>query len=240
MPRIWEGGPWMSRKLLVLLNITMVGAMAVGCSFGGFAEREPTATPVPTRSFVATFTATATTVAAATEIPSPIVTPTALLESPTPTETATQTPGPPTNTPAPPPPAPTPTPKPPAPTNTPQPVYEFYHVSGPIKDACYQGSCLPEIAGEVRDAQGNPLDNFSAVWLKLDSAAFGVQWCRTGDPAQMLQPGQFKFQSMNLKFGEYTLTIFDAQGGRPLSAPLRESMKAWTKAQQTHIVFQKY
>ena len=228
-------------SLVVLITAT-VTAVILRSSFGGAVTEEPTATPTPAETLVATFTATATVVASPTGTPTPSSTPTPTLlpQTPTPTETATPTLGPPTNTPAPPPPAPTPTPRPPTPTNTPQPAYEFYHVSGPIKDPAYPGSTLPEIAGEVRDAQGNPLDNFSAVWLKLDSAAFGVQWCRTGDQVKMMQPGQFKFQSMNLKFGEYTLTIFDAQGGRPLSAPFHEKMKSWIKAQQTFIIFQKY
>ncbi len=234
----------MSKKYPILLIIAIIMAMILGCSIGGYSlvKLEPTATFTPTKTLVPTFTATPTVVLSPTDTPAPTATPmpTTPPEPPTPTHTPTPTLGPPTNTPTPRPPAPTPTPRPPTPTKTPPPVYQYYHVSGPIKDRCHPGYCLPEISGEVRDSQGNPIDNFNAVWMKLESDAFGVQWSRTGDQAQLLQPGQFKFQSEGLVFGEYTLTVFDAQGGRPLSAPLQQKMVAYTRAQQSNIIFQKY
>jgi hypothetical protein len=120
-------------------------------------------------------------------------------------------------------------------------VYEFFHKSGPIKDPCHAGWCLPEISGIVIDAEGNPLDNFNPVWIKLDSSVFGVLHCRTGDEAQALQPGQFKFNSPDGQvFREYTLTVLRNPGGQALSAPLREKMNSIVKGgQQTNIVFQR-
>jgi hypothetical protein len=242
----------MSRKNLVLLIAATVVATTVGLSilatavaiiFDSSLGGGPAESPTPTKTLVPTWTATPTIVPSPTDTPTPTETPTPTTppETPTPTQPPTATPGPPTNTPTPRPPAPTATPRPPTPTNTPQPVYQYYHVSGPVKDPCHPGvACLPEVSGQVQDSQGNPVDNFNAVWLKLQSEAFGVQWCRTGDPAQMLQPGQFKFQSEGLLFGEYSLTVFDAQGGRPLSAPLEQGMSAYTRAQQSNIIFRKY
>ena len=110
----------------------------------------------------------------------------------------------------------------------------------PTKDRCDPGWCLPEISGTVLDAEGNPLNNFTRVWLKLDSVGFGVQHCITGDEAKMLQPGQFKFSSEGLEYGEFTLTVVEAPGGRELSASYWGKMNAIRKAgQQTGIVFQK-
>jgi hypothetical protein len=221
-----------------LVTIATMAAMMFGFSFGGEAAEPPT----PARTLVPTWTATPTVVPSPTDTPTPTETPTPTTppETPTPTQPPTATPGPPTSTPTPRPPAPTPTPRPPAPTNTPQPVYQYYHVSGPKKDSCHPGYCLPEISGEVQDSQGSPVDNFNAVWLRLESQAFGLEWCRTGDPAKTLQAGLFKFQSQGLVFGDYTLTVFDAQGGRPLSAPLEQGMSAYTRAQQSNIIFRKY
>lgn len=233
----------MNKRSLVLLILATVITTAPGCSIGDFFGQKPAATLTPTKTLVPTFTSTPTIVPGPTETPVPASTemPTMLPETPIPTETATPTLGPPTNTPAPPPPAPTPTPRPPAPTNTPQPVVEFHRVAGPIKDPCFPGWCLPEIRGTVVDAQGNPLDNFNRVWLKLDSVTFGVEHCATGEEAQMLQPGQFKFGSPNgLKFGVFTLTVVRSPGGDPLSAPYEGKMNSLVKAgQQTGIVFQR-
>ncbi len=242
----------MNKRSVAILIISVTVAAAIGCllavavltfsSYGDFLGQAPAETPTPTKTFVPTFTSTPAVVSGPTDTPSPTSEPLPSTppETPIPTQPPTPTLGPPTNTPVPPPPASTPTPRPPAPTNTPQPSYEFYYVSGPIKDTCLPEWCLPEIAGIVIDAHGNPLDNFNAVWLKLESDSFGVQHCRTGDPAQMLQPGQFKFQSDGPRFGEYTLTVVQGPGGSALSAPLWEKMNAWSKAQQTYIVFQKY
>jgi hypothetical protein len=119
-------------------------------------------------------------------------------------------------------------------------VYEFFHKSGPTKDPCHAGLCLPEISGIVIDAEGNPLDNFNRVWIKLDSSVFGVVHCATGDEAQALQPGQFKFQSDGLLFRGYTLTVVRNPGGQALSAPFHEKMNSIVKGgQQSNIVFQR-
>lgn len=230
----------MSRKYLILLSIPLVFAMILGCSFGGFIGK-PTSTPTPTKTFVPTFTATPSIVLSPTETPGLAETPTPTLpaETPTPTQPPTPTLGPPTNTPTPRPPAPTPTPRPPRPTNTPQPVYEYQIVRGPTADRCDPGYCLPEISGIVLDAEGDPLHFYTPVWLKLESDTFGVQWCRTEDRAQSLQPGQFKFQSDGLFFGGYSLTVYDMQGGRALSPPLIEHASTPRGGQQTGIIFQK-
>jgi hypothetical protein len=91
----------------------------------------------------------------------------------------------------------------------------------------------------VVDAQGNPIDNFNRVWVKL---ACGLPicplYCPTGDPAQMLQPGQFKFVSEQL-FGEYKLTIVKSEGGPALSPTYDLKMVAWTKGQQWNILFRR-
>lgn len=240
----------MNRRSLALLIGAMLAAMIFGCSLtmtvgslafgwsvGDFLALGPAATATPTKTFLPTFTATPTIV------PSPTATlaPTSTPEPPTPTQPPTPTAAPPTNTPTPRPPAPSPTPKPPPPTNTPQPVYEFFHKSGPTKDACHAGWCFPEISGIVIDAEGNPLDNFNPVWIKLDSSAFGVLHCRTGDEAQALQPGHFKFNSPDGQlFRDYTLTVVRNPGGQALSAPLHEKMNSVVKGgQQTNIVFQR-
>jgi hypothetical protein len=241
----------MSRRLLTILVVALalalvcvVGAstaMVLGPSVGGLFGA-PAETPTPTKTFVATFTATPSVQPSPTDIPEPTSTPepTTPPEPPTPTQPPSPTVGPPTSTPKPLPPAPTATPKPPVPTNTPQPVYEFHHVSGPTKDPCHPGFCLPEIGGMVIDAQGNPIERY-AVWIKLESATFGVQYCAVGDTSKMLQPGQFKFQSNDLVFGEYTLTVVRGQGDpTPLSPPLRDKMNSYIGGgQQTNIVFQR-
>jgi hypothetical protein len=230
----------MNRKILVLLSIPIMIAMILGCSFGGFFGSQPTSTPTATKTFVPTFTATGTIVPIPTETPAPPETPTPTVppETPTPTATATATLGPPTNTPAPRPPTATPRPRP---TNTPQPVYEFNYVSGPIKDPCHAIGCIPEISGRVVDAQGNPIQNYEAVWVKLDSQIHGTMWCRTGDQRWALQPGQFKFSSPDGQvFRDYTVRIFrDQNEATPLSAPLQEKMNAITRGQQSNIIFQR-
>lgn len=228
----------MSRRILALLIIPVTVAAAIGCSFRGFPGLEPTATPTPTKTFVPTFTATPTIVPSPTETRVPTSTP----EPPTPTQPPTATLGPPTSTPTPRPAAPTPTPKPPPPTKTPQPAYEFHYMSGPTKDPCHPGWCVPEISGVVNDAQGNPLDNFNRVWLKLESETFGVEFCATGDEVKALQPGHFKFGSPDGQlFRQYTLTIVRSPGDQtPLSAPLEEKMNSYTRGgQQTNIIFQR-
>jgi hypothetical protein len=233
----------MSKRFLVLLSIPIIGAMTLGCSFGGFFGPQATSTPTPTKTFVPTFTATPSVMPSPTETPAPpeTATPTMPPETPTPTATSTATPGPPTNTPAPRPPAPTPTPSPPRPTSTPQPVYEFHYSSGPVKDPCHAIGCIPEISGMAVDAQGNPIPNHEAVWVKLDSEIFGAQWCRTGDQRWALQPGRFKFSSPDGRvFREYTLRIFrDQNESMPLSGPFSDSMNAITRGQQSNIVFQR-
>lgn len=214
-----------------------VGAVALGWPVGDLLGLGPAATLTPTKTFVPTFTATPSIVPSPTATQAPTSTP----EPPTPTQPPTPTAAPPTNTPTPRPPAPTPTPKPPPPTNTPQPVYEYHHVSGPIKDPCHPGWCLPEISGVVWDAQGSPLDNFNRVWIKLESETFGVQYCATGDETLALQPGHFKFNSPDGRvFRTYTLTVVRSPGGQALSAPLDEKMNSIVKGgQQTNIVFQR-
>lgn len=214
-----------------------VGAVALGWPIGDLLGLGPAATITPTQTFVPTFTATPSIAPSPTETQAPTSTP----EPPTPTQPPTATVGPPTNTPTPRPPAATATPRPPTPTNTPQPVYEYHHVSGPIKDPCHAGWCLPEISGVVWDAQGNPIDNFNRVWIKLESETFGVQYCATGDETMALQPGQFKFNSPDGRlFRTYTLTVVRNPGGQALSAPLNQKMNSIVKGgQQTNIVFQR-
>jgi LysM repeat protein len=161
---------------------------------------------------------------------------------PSPTPAPTPPAPPPTATPTSPGPAPTATPRPPTPTNTPSQGYLYHYVSGPIKDSCHPGFCVPEISGVVRDAQGNPIDNADAVWIKLESENHGTRYCRTGDPAQYLQPGLFKFVSPdgNL-FGVYTLTVVRSQSDpTPLSPTYSFKMKSYaTAGQQWNIVFQR-
>ena len=241
----------MNKRSLALLIIAVTVAAATGCllavavltfsSYGDFLGQAPAETPTPTKTFVPTFTSTPAVVSSPTDTPSPTSEPMSSPppEAPTPTQPPTPTLGPPTNTPVPPPPAPTPTPRPPTPTNTPQPAYEYHYLSGPSKDPCHPGFCLPEIGGMVVDPQHNPID-YPQVWMKMESAAFGVQYCLTGDQAQRLQPGQFKFQSGGLKFGVYTLTVLESQGGRPLSATYEGKMNSLVKAgQQTNLIFQR-
>ncbi len=242
----------MDKRFLAILIIAVTAAAAIGCllavgvltlsSYGDLFSQAPAETPTPTKTFVPTFTSTPAVVSSPTDTPSPTSEPmpSPPPETPIPTQPPTPTLGPPTNTPVPPPPASTPTPRPPAPTNTPQPVYEYYYVSGPIRDFCHAGFCLPEISGEVRDAQGNPIDRY-LVWIELDSDRFGVEYCAVGDEHKMLQPGQFKFESHGGQlFGDYRLTVIRSQGDpTPLSATAYLKMRS-LKSQQTEIIFQKY
>jgi hypothetical protein len=91
-------------------------------------------------------------------------------------------------------------------------------VQQPQKIQCDPGTCVPAISGDVRDAQGNPVDRY-LVTIKLESQTFGVAWCAVGDASKMLQPGQFKFESPDgQRFGVYSLTVVRSQGDpTPLS-----------------------
>jgi hypothetical protein len=87
----------------------------------------------------------------------------------------------------------------------------------PQKDLCHPGTCVPAIAGEVQDAQGNPVARY-LVTIRLNSPAFGVLYCAVGDESKMLQPGQFKFESPDGRvFGDYTLTVVANDRTTPLS-----------------------
>ena len=164
--------------------------------------------------------------------------------TPTPTTPpqGTSTPAP-TSTPTQPGPAPTATPRPPTPTNTPpSTAYQYQLVQGPTKDPCHPGFCHPEISGVVNDAQGNPLSDATPAWIKLDSEKHGTMYCRSGDPAQLLQEGLFKFVSPNGdKFGLYTLTVVRGQGDpTPLSPTYQLKMNSFVNGgQQSNIVFQR-
>jgi LysM repeat protein len=163
-------------------------------------------------------------------------------EGPTPTPTtppqATATP---TSTPTGPGPTPTATPTP-TPTNTPpSTAWEYTLVRGPDKDPCHPGYCIPEVSGVVNDARGNSLSNATPAWIKLDSEKHGTMYTRTGDPAQLLQEGLFKFVSPNGdKFGVYTLTVVRGQNDpAPLSPTYDFKMNSFvTGGQQSNIVFQ--
>jgi hypothetical protein len=231
----------MSRKLTALLTLPLLAAILVGCSLGGLLQA-PAETPTPTKTFVPTFTAIPTAVASPSDTPEPTSPPepTAPPESPTPTEPPSPTVGPPTSTATPRPPAPTSTPAPPPPTNTPQPTYDYVLTQPPIKDFCHAGTCLPEVRGDVLDAQGNPVDRYS-VTVKIDSPVFGVQFCAVGDEVKMLQPGQFKFESPDGRaFGDYSLTVVRSQGDpTPLSQSYQLGGQAALKGQHTGIVFQR-
>jgi len=231
----------MSSKLVAFLILPLLAAMLVGCSVGGLFQ-SPAATPTPTKTFVPTFTSTPIVEASPTSTPEPTPPPepTTPPVPPTPTEPPTPTLGPPTSTATPRPPAPTSTPKPPPPTNTPQPTYDYVLVTGPKKDFCHEGVCLPEVRGDVLDGQGNPVDRY-LVAIKLNSPVFGVQFCAAGDEQKMLQPGQFKFESPDGRtFGEYTLTVVRSQGDpTPLSLTHELGGTAALKGQHTGIVFQR-
>jgi LysM repeat protein len=168
-------------------------------------------------------TATPTPTATATTAPSATPTSSATVPSATPTATATSVP--------------------PTPTNTPvQAAYDYHLVQGPTKDACHPGFCVPEVSGIVRDAQGNPLVNAEAVWIKLVSTVHGTLYCRTGDPALLLQPGMFKFVSPDGDvFRDYTLTVVRSSGNpTPLSPTHEFKMNSYaTAGQQSNIVFQR-
>lgn len=80
------------------------------------------------------------------------------------------------------------------------------------------------------------------MWIKLVSDVYGTVYCRTGDPAQLLQPGLFKFVSPDGQlFRTYTLTVVRSQGDpTPLSQTYQFKMNAYAKAgQQSNIVFQR-
>ena len=222
--------------VLGMLAATLLGP-ALGGLFGA-----PSATAIPTKTFVPTFTATPTIVANPTDTPEPTSTPepTTPPVAPTPTQPPTPTLGPPTMTATPRPPAPTATPKPPPPTNTPQPTYDYELVKGPTKDFCHPGTCMPEIRGDVLDAQGNPIDRYAAT-IKLNSPVFGVVYCAVGDEQKMLQPGQFKFESPDGRvFGDYELTVVRGPGDpAPLSPTYSFGGHAAGKGQHTGIIFRR-
>jgi hypothetical protein len=229
----------MSVRRTAVLIWPLLAAMLLGCSLGGLFGQQTAATPTPTKTFVPTFTATPIVVASPTNTPEPTSTPMPTMPpaSPTPEQPPTATPAPPTNTPVPPPPAPTATPKPPPPTKTPQPVYEYDMVQSPNKDFCHPGYCIPEISGDVLDAEGNPVPRY-LVTVKLDSPVFGVVYCAVGDEQKMLQPGQFKFESPDGRvFGDYKLTVVANDRTTPLSQAYSIGGSAAAKGQHTGIIF---
>jgi LysM repeat protein len=138
---------------------------------------------------------------------------------------------------------PTATKIPPTPTSTtPAASYEFTLVRQPDKDACHPGYCVPEISGVVQDAGGNPLSNATPVWIELVSENQGTMYCRSGDPAQLLQEGLFKFVSQDGDvFGEYTLTVVRSQGDpTPLSRTYSFRMNSHVAGgQQSNIIFKR-
>jgi LysM repeat protein len=140
-------------------------------------------------------------------------------------------------------PTPTATPKTPTPTATvPVGAYEFKMVREPDKDPCHPGFCIPEITGVVQDAAGNPLSNYTPVWIKLVSAKQGTMYSRSGDPSLSLQEGLFKFISKNGDvFGEYTLTVVRSEADpTPLSPTYDLKMNSHVKAgQQSNIIFKR-
>jgi hypothetical protein len=97
---------------------------------------------------------------------------------------------------------------------------------------------MPEVRGDVLDAQGNPVDRY-LVTVKLNSPVHGVKYCAVGDEAKMLQPGQFKFDSPDGQvFGEYSLTVVRSQGDpTPLSQTYVLGGKSAAKGQHTGIIF---
>jgi hypothetical protein len=113
-------------------------------------------------------------------------------------------------------------------------------VQTPKKDFCHPGTCMPEIRGDVLDAAGNPVDRY-LVTIKLDSPVFGVKFCPAGDEQKMLQPGQFKFESVDGRvFGDYTLTVVRSQGDpTPLSISYQIGGSAAGKGQHTGIIFRR-
>ncbi len=229
----------MSSRRMAFLIWPMLAAMLLGCSISGLFGQQAAATPTPTKTFVPTYTATPIVVATATDTPEPTATP--MPKEPTavppPPESPTPTVGPPTSTSTPRPPAPTPTPKPPAPTKTPAPVYEYEMVQLPNKDFCHPGYCIPEISGNVLDAEGNPVNRYQ-VTIKLDSPVHGVKYCAVGDEQKMLQPGQFKFGSPDGQtFGDYTLTVVRSQGDPTAISQTYTLGMAPAKGQHTGILF---
>jgi hypothetical protein len=107
----------------------------------------------------------------------------------------------------------------------------------PNKDFCHAGYCLPEIRGDVLDAQGNPVDRY-AVAVKLESPVFGVQYCAAGDESKMLQPGQFKFESVDgQSFGDYKLTVVRGPGDPTALSQTYSLGMAPGKSQHTGIIF---
>ena len=119
-------------------------------------------------------------------------------------------------------------------------MYEYELLQEPQKDFCHPGYCLPEISGDVQDAQGIPVDRY-LVTIKLNSPVFGVQYCAVGDESKMMQPGQFKFETPDGRtFGEYTLTVVRSQGDpTPLSASYRLGGGSALKGQHTGIIFRR-
>jgi hypothetical protein len=99
---------------------------------------------------------------------------------------------------------------------------------------------MPEISGDVVDAQGSPVDRY-LVTIKLNSPIHGVKYCAAGDEAKMLQPGQFKFDSPDGQvFGEYTLTVVRSQGDpTPLSPTYSLGGTSAMKGQHTGILFRR-
>jgi hypothetical protein len=229
----------MSVRRKAVLIWPLLAMTLLGCSLGGLLGQGAAATPTPTKTFVPTFTATPSVVPSPTQAPEPTSTPMPTMPpaSPTPQVPPTATPGPPTSTPTPRPPAPTNTPKPPAPTKTPQPAYEYELIQDPTKDFCHPGFCMPEVSGQVLDAQGNPVARY-LVTIKMDSPVFGVMYCAVGDEAKMLQPGQFKFDSPDGQvFGTYSLTVVANDRSTPLSPSYDLGGTSAMKGQHTGIVF---
>ena len=99
---------------------------------------------------------------------------------------------------------------------------------------------MPEIRGDVLDAQGNPIDRYAAT-IKLNSPVFGVVYCAVGDEQKMLQPGQFKFESPDGRvFGDYELTVVRSQGDpTPLSLTFDLGGTSAAKGQHTGIIFRR-
>lgn len=130
----------------------------------------------------------------------------------------------------------------PTPSTVPVGAYEFQLVREPDDRPCQPGVCIPEVTGVVQDAAGNPLSNFTWVWIKLVSGKQGTMYCRTGDPSLSLQEGLFKFISQNGDvFGEYTLTVVRSQEDpTPLSPTYDLEMNSHENAgQQSNITFKR-
>jgi hypothetical protein len=229
----------MSVRRKAVLIWPLLAMTLLGCSLGGLLGQQGAATPTPTKTFVPTFTATPSVAPSPTQAPEPTSPPMPTMPpaSPTPQVPPTATPAPPTSTPTPRPPAPTNTPKPPAPTKTPQPAYEYELIQEPTKDFCHPGFCMPEVSGQVLDAQGNPVDRY-LVTIKMDSPVHGVLYCAVGDANKMLQPGQFKFDTPDGQvFGDYTLTVVANDRSTPLSPIYKLGGTSAMKGQHTGIIF---